>query len=269
MKAAIFVLALVVVGRAQTEETLFKTAVSAFERKDFLLAEQYFTRLTKDYIGSNRAQDYYYYQYESLIGISNVGSSRTLKHRQSGNTHPRGTLTIRFGDSAARGNSVRNKEISVAEKYLSHGTFVKYREYFLWHLLWLYKKQDREKQIRTAEELMRYDDLQAYIYSRYILALYGYLDHDYVKSIALYDQIVKIDTASDAERAKFCLLIADCYYQLGNIKDAFKYLKAAKHFERNDANKFNSRMADKWETIISEYLKTGAKGKKPQLVFVD
>ncbi len=254
---------------AQDEHSLFANAIFFYREKDYRESEKYFSELIKEYNNSKQIEDYYYYDNEVLIKIAKTDTTGRSAYRPPSKTYPHGTLDVTFLEPDGHINPEAPKRIVLAEKYLSDTTFTKYRENFLWSLLWLYTKEKKAKHIKVAEELSMYDNLREQVDSKRILALYAYVDRVYEKAIELYKQIIAIDSTEHRERASFCLLLADCYFQIDKIDETMKYLKYAKEFEKGDKWKASTDMAQRWEKKISKYLREKPRVQKPILVIVD
>ncbi len=266
MKKIIFLFVFMcAVSYAQDEQILFNDANLSYQKRDYQKAEEHYSELINTYSHSKHIEEYYYYDYETLIKISEINSTGKNKPELPQKKYPHGTFVITFADEEAPINPVEPKKIALAEKYLSDTSFTKYREYFLWKLLWLYTKKDKIKHIKVAEELTKSNNLRVQIDSRRFLASYAYLDKDFSKAITLYDEAIKMDSTDSRERANFCLLIADCFFQIDKIDETMKYFRLIKEFEKDDKYKANTDMAERWENKNITIFERKAQGREAYL----
>lgn len=251
------------------EQQMFARALLEFQHGQFTNSQKHFSMLIKEYPNSQKVQEFYYYENESLVKLSKTKGDLHDNRNVRKTKYPHGTLVVTFADAQAPSpDSATSKTVALAQEYLANPSYKKYREFFEWELLWSYTKKDSVKQVKIAEALTDAPQLNVRITSRYFLALYAYIAGDFHRAINLYQQIVSMDTTNNGQRARFYLLLADCYFRIGEVNTTLKYLGLAADSEKHLKYKPATDMANRWKKRIAQYLKEKPKAKKPTLVMV-
>ena len=232
-------------------------------------AEKYIEEIMKKY-PSSPFRENYYYNLDQILSehFNEINIAYRKTNPPDTNRVQKGVIILILSENlGSEANRILNKEIFISKNYIKEFPKGKYQNYFLSTMLGAYRLLGNwTKAVKYANEFYDSDIIGQKLIGAWTLAMFFQSQSQYSKAIQ-YHLFIANNDKDIIEKIKHTYYISICYYEIGDLNEAKKYLKRVFELSKTTSSKTVENIARITWDYIDKYEINSQIPKKHFVIF--